>query len=219
MSIDHLITKFRSVDTTAICDADKSIRVLDSGIRARSAETRMLGPAFTVHCRGDFFGVLRAIEAASPGEVVVVDGGGAELAYAGELFARGAVVRGLAGIIVDGGYRDIGYVRDCPLPIYSRFVTPMAGTTGHLGALQIPVTCGGVRVAPGDLVLADDEGVIVLDPERAEELLDAAAAIKNAEAGVIARLDKGDTLSDSVNVDAHAEALGAGEPSVLRFLD
>lgn len=214
---DQLVTKFLSVDTTAICDADKAIRVLDSAIRPRSAATRILGPAFTVRCRGDFFGVLRAIEAADPGDVIVVDGGGEQIAFAGELFARGALVRGLAGIIVDGGYRDIGYVRDCSLPIYSRFVTPMAGTTSALGELQIPVNCGGVRVEPGELVMADDEGVIVVPAERAEELLDAAAAIKAAEAAVVARLDAGATLSDGLTVAAHAEALRNGVPSSLQF--
>ncbi|QLY28965.1 RraA family protein [Nocardia huaxiensis] len=219
MGIDRLVAKFEAVDTTAICDADKSIRVMDSAIRPRSAQTRILGPAFTVRCRGDFFGVLRAIEEAEPGAVIVVDGGGAELAYAGELFARGALVRGLAGIIVDGGYRDIGYVRDCPLPIYSRFVTPMAGATAAPGELRIPVTCGGIRVDPGDLILADDEGIIVLDPEQADRLLDAAAAVKTAEAALVARLNAGQSLSAGLNVAAHAAALGKGEPSRLRFLD
>ncbi|WP_433658220.1 RraA family protein [Nocardia sp. CA-128927] len=218
MLADQLVAKFNAVDTTALCDADKSIRLVDSAIRLRSAEVRVVGPAFTVQCRGDFFAVLRAIESASPGDVIVVDGGGREIAFAGEMFARGAVVRRLGGIIVDGGYRDIGYVRGCGLPIYSRFITPMAGTTSQLGELQIPVTCGGVPVAPGDLILADEEGMIVVEPERVESLLDAAAAIKEAEAGVVAKLDAGLTLSDGINVAAHTEALRSGESSTLQFL-
>ncbi|MFI9503385.1 RraA family protein [Nocardia sp. NPDC052566] len=219
MPAEQLATKFRAVDTTAICDADKSTRVLDSAIRPRSAATRICGPAFTVRCRGDFFAVLRAIETAEPGDVIVVDGGGAEIALAGELFARGALVRQLGGIIVDAGYRDITYVRDCPLPIYSRFVTPMAGTTAELGELQIPVTCGGVPVAPGELILADDEGVLVIDPARADALLESATATKEAEARVIAKLNAGATLSDGINVAAHTAALLRGEPSALAFLD
>ena len=104
---------FGQVDTTAICDADKTIRVMDGGIRLRSANARIFGPAYTVRCRGDFLGVLRAIEAAQPGDVIVVDGGGQEIALGGELFARGALSRRLGGIVVDGGYRDIGYVEQC----------------------------------------------------------------------------------------------------------
>ncbi|GAB4588043.1 RraA family protein [Nocardia sp. IFM 10818] len=218
MVADRLTEKFRSVDTTALCDADKSLRVMDSAMRPRSAATRILGPAFTVRCTADFFGALRAIEAAAPGDVVVVDGGGSEIALAGELFARGALVRRLGGIIVDGGYRDIGYVRTCELPIYSRFITPMAGTTSELGELQVRVTCGGVPVSPGDLILADDEGVVVVDPEDADSLLDAAAAIKQAEARLIEKLDAGETLSDGLTIAAHTAALESGKSSTLQFV-
>lgn len=217
MAADDLAERFRAVDTTAICDADKTTRVLDSAIRARSAATRVFGPAFTVRCRDDFLGVLRAIEAASPGDVIVVDGGGREIALGGELFARGALVRGLGGIVVDGGYRDIAYVSGCPLPVYSRFVTPLAGTTTKLGELGVPIVCGGVAVRPGDMILADDEGVIVLDPDRVAPLLDAAAGVKAAEGRVSDRLNAGGTLSDAVNLAEHVNALRKGEPSALTF--
>ncbi|ONI86468.1 dimethylmenaquinone methyltransferase [Actinosynnema sp. ALI-1.44] len=213
----ELIDRFADVDTTAICDADKTTRVMDSGIRARSAQPRVLGPAFTVRCRDDFLGVLRAIETAQPGDVVVVDGGGRELALAGEMFARGALVRRLGGIIIDGGYRDIAYVSSCALPIYSRFVTPMAGTTVKLGELQVPVTCGGVVVNPGDIILGDEEGVLVADPARVEGLLDAAAAVKQAESELAAHLAAGRTLSEGTNLADHVAALERGEPSKLSF--
>jgi 4-hydroxy-4-methyl-2-oxoglutarate aldolase len=217
MPTDDLAERFRTVDTTAICDADKTTRVLDSAIRARSATTRVFGPAFTVRCQDDFLGVLRAIEAAPPGHVIVVDGGARQTALGGELFARGALARGLGGIIVDGGYRDIGYVSGCPLPVYSRFITPLAGTTSKLGQLQIPITCGGVVVQPGDMILADDEGIIVLDPDRVGPLLDAAAAVKAGESRVIDKLDAGGTLSDALNLTEHVAALQRGEPSTLAF--
>lgn len=210
--------RFSRVDTTAICDVDKTTRVLDSAIKLRSAAPRIAGPAFTVRCRDDFLPVLRAVEAAEPGDVIVVDGGAREIALAGELFARGAIVRRLGGIVVDAGYRDLAYVAGCALPVYSRFVTPLAGTAVKLGELQIPVTCGGVTVNPGDLVLADVEGVIVLDPARADELLAAAAAVKEAEGRAVERLDAGAPLSDGLNLAEHVAALGRGEPSSLRLL-
>lgn len=104
MPHDQLRAKFLAVDTTALCDADKATRVLHSAIRSRSATTRIFGPAYTIRCRDDFFAVLRAIESAAPGDVIVVDGGGKEIALAGELFACGALARKLGGIIIDGGY-------------------------------------------------------------------------------------------------------------------
>ncbi len=200
--MSDLRERFLTVDTTALCDADKATRVMDAGLRCRSANPMILGPAFTARCRSDFLGVLQAVESAAPGEVVVVDGGGLPVALAGELFARGALARGLAGLVIDGGYRDIAYVAHCPLPVYSRHLTAMAGTTSRLGELQVSVTCGGVTIRPGDMVLADE----------------AAAAIKEAEQRVIERLDRGGTLSDGLNLSEHVEALTRGEPSTLRFL-
>jgi len=218
MPADDLARRFLQVDTTALCDADKTTRVLDSAIRPRSANPRVFGTAFTVRCRDDFLPVLRAVEAAAPGDVIVVDGGAREIALAGELFARGALARRLGGIIVDAGYRDLAYVSTCELPVYSRFVTPLAGTAVKLGELGIPVTCGGVTVNPGDLILADVEGVIVIDPARADELFESAAAVKKLEGRAIEALDAGGTLSDGLNLDEHVTALRRGEPSSLRFL-
>jgi 4-hydroxy-4-methyl-2-oxoglutarate aldolase len=206
------------VDTTAICDVDKTTRVLDGGIQPRSAALTMFGPAFTVRCRDDFLAVLRAIETASPGDILVVDGGGREPALGGELFARGALARGLGGIVVDGGYRDLSYVARCALPVYSRSVTPMAGTATALGELQIPVTCGGVTVNPGDIVIADGEGIVVVDPEKLPAVLDAAAALMATERRLIELLDNGKTLSEGLNLADHVAAVGRGEPSALRFL-
>lgn len=213
---DELLERFLAVDTTALCDADRTTRVVHSAIRARSAATRICGPAFTVRCREDFLAVLRAVETAEPGAVIVVDGGARETALGGEMFARAALVRKLGGIVVDGGYRDMSYVSTCALPVYSRFVTPRAGTAVQLGELQVPVTCGGVTVNPGDLVLADDEGLVVVDPARIESLLDAALAVKKAEHRVIGLLDSGGTLSDAFTVADHVAALERGEQSVLR---
>ena len=206
-----------NVDTTAICDADKGARVVSPAIRCRSRQPRVCGPAFTVRCRDDFFAVLRAVELASPGDVIVVDGGDGTAALGGELFARAAMVRGLAGIVVDGGYRDIGYVASCMLPVYSRHVTPMAGTTNELGELQVPITCGGVPVLPGDLVIADIEGVVVLDPATAADVLAAAAQVKATESRAIARLEQGGSLVGCLNVIEHSERLEQGEPTSLRF--
>lgn len=217
--MNELVEHFLIVDTTAICDADKTTRVMDGAIRARSATTRVFGPAFTVRCRDDFLAVLRAVEMASPGDVIIVDGGEREIALAGELFARGALVRGLGGIVVDAGYRDMAYVAGCELPIYSRFATPLAGTASKLGELQTPVTCGGVSVNPGDMILADDEGVIVVDPDRIRALFEIAATIKKAEGKLIGRLNTGSTLSEGLNLREHVDALTRSEPSSLKFLD
>jgi RraA family protein len=215
--LDRLRDLAALVDTTAICDAAKETRVMTAAIRCRSRNPVIFGPAVTVRCRDDFLGVVQAIEHATAGQVIVVDGGGRETALAGEVFARAALARGLAGIVVDGGYRDLGYVATSDLPVYSRHVSPMAGTTIRLATVNEPVSCGGVPVSPGDLVIADVDGIVVLDPARAEATLAAAAQVMAVEARVMERLSQGATLGDCLNVAEHTERLGRGEPSALRF--
>ncbi|GAA1029175.1 hypothetical protein GCM10009557_16750 [Virgisporangium ochraceum] len=205
------------VDTTAICDAARDAYVMSPALRCRSAVPVLCGPAVTVRCRDDFLGVIQAIEVAGAGHVLVVDGGGREPALAGEIFARAALAKGLAGIIVDGGYRDLRYVSTCPLPVYSRHVTPRAGTTLRPATVGVTVECGGVPVNPGDIVIADQDGIVVLDPADAVTHLTAAAAVMATEARVVERLDAGATLGELVGVAEHVDRLRRGEPSRLTF--
>ncbi|MEV4515738.1 RraA family protein [Dactylosporangium sp. NPDC049525] len=205
------------VDTTALCDAAGDIRVMSPALRCRSANPVLCGPALTVRCRDDFFGVVQAIERAEAGDVLVVDGGGRETALAGELLARAALAKELAGIIIDGGYRDLRFIGTCRLPVYSRHVNPKAGTTTRLAALGETISCGGVAVHPGDIVIADHDGIVVLDPGDAVAQLTAAAGVMATESRVVERLAAGATLGDCLNVTEHADRLARGEPSKLRF--
>jgi 4-hydroxy-4-methyl-2-oxoglutarate aldolase len=205
------------VDTTALCDVADDVRVVSPALRCRSANPMLCGPAVTVRCRDDFLGVIHAIVRAAPGDVLVVDGGGRETALAGELFARVALVKQLAGIIIDGGYRDMRFIATCRLPVYSRHVTPRAGTTTRLPALGETVSCGGVSVHPGDIVIADHDGIVVLDPGSAVARLTAAAEVMAIEARVVERLAAGADLDDCLDLDAHTDRLTRGEPSRLRF--
>lgn len=205
------------VDTTAICDAARDAYVMSPALRCRSAQPVLCGPAVTVRCRDDFLGVIQAIEHAGAGDVLVVDGGGREPALAGEIFARAALAKGLAGIIVDGGYRDLRYVSTCPLPVYSRHVTPRAGTTLRPATVGGTVECGGVPVNPGDIVIADHDGIVVLNPADAVAHLTAAAAVMATEARVVERIDAGATLGECVGLADHVDRLRRGEPSRLTF--
>ena len=205
------------VDTTALCDVAEDIRVVSSALRCRSANPVMCGTALTVRCRDDFLGVVQAIEQAGPGDVLVVDGGGRETALAGELFARAAVAKQLAGIVIDGGYRDLRFIATCQLPVYSRHVTPKAGTATRLAVLGETVTCGGVAVHSRDIVIADQNGIVVLDPATAITSLTAAAQVMATEARVVERLAAGTPLDECLNLSAHVDRLARGEPSRLQF--
>jgi 4-hydroxy-4-methyl-2-oxoglutarate aldolase len=219
MDIDAIRAAARAVDTTAICDSDKATRVMSSAIAHRSGGDGFIcGPAHTVRCQADFLAVLHGVETAEAGHVLVVDGGGLELALAGEFVTRVAENRSLAGIIIDGGYRDLAYVRRARLPVYSRYISPMAGTTRRRGRAQVPVMCGGVAIAPRDLVIATDDGIVVLDPGRATEVLEKAKRVKEAEHVALEAVAAGATLNDVLNLGAHHRAVEDDPRSTLKFL-
>jgi regulator of RNase E activity RraA len=123
-----------------------------------------------------------AIYRAGPGSVVVVESGDLEYALAGGNVCAVAQRRGIAAFVLDGLIRDLGEVRAAGFPVFGRGIIPIPGTKSGVGALQVPVRCGGVLVAPGDVVVADEEGVVVTPADRAGEVLAAATAKLAAEA-------------------------------------
>lgn len=130
---------------------------------------RIAGPAYTVSCRpGDNLMLHAAIYRAAPGSVIVVQAGDWDYAMAGGNVCAIAQQRGIAGFVIDGVIRDLAEVRAAQFPVFARGVMPVPGRKERLGTLQQPVRCGGVAVAPGDAVVADEEGIVVIPGDRQE---------------------------------------------------
>jgi 4-hydroxy-4-methyl-2-oxoglutarate aldolase len=206
--------RLADVPVSTLCDADKTLPVLDPAIRPLRG-ARLAGPAFTVVAAGEFLSVLYAIGEAAPGDVLVVDGGGAPLAALGELLANEAHRRGLGGIVVDGYVRDRSGLPD--LPLWARGTVPMAGRNDVVPRVGGPVTVGGVRVTPGELVLADDDGIVIAPPAQLEAALERADEIERAEAAILAAVRDGGDLIAMTNLAEHVARLRAGEPSGLEI--
>jgi regulator of RNase E activity RraA len=202
------------VPVSTLCDVDKALPVLDPAIRPLTATARICGPAYTVVAAGEFLSVLHAIGEAAPGDVLVVAAGGAPLAALGELLATEAWRRGIGGIVVDGYVRDRSGLPG-ELPLWARGTVPMAGRSDVAPRVGGPVVCGGLRVAPGDLVVADDDGIVIAPRERLEATLERAAEIERVEAAVLAALQSGTDLISLTNLTEHVARLRAGEPSTL----
>ena len=199
---------------STLCDVDKSLPVVDPAIRPLTFTTRIVGPAYTVVASGEFLSVLYAIGEAAPGDVLVVQAGGAPLAALGELLATEAWQRGLGGIVVDGYVRDrSGLPPD--LPLWARGTVPMAGRSDVAPRVGGPVVCGGVRVQPGQLVIADDDGIVIASREQLEACVERAEQIERTEAKVLGEVRVGASLIDMTNLGEHVAALRRGEPSSL----
>jgi regulator of RNase E activity RraA len=172
---------------------------MDPALRAMQPDVRIAGPAVTVHQPGvDGTIVGYALGQLRPGDVLVVDRcGDTRHAGFGGVVAYAAKCAKVAGVIVDGMVADIGEIRRYGVPVWCRGLSAI--TTKRIGlggSFCAPVSCGGVAVRPGDVVIADEVGIVVLDPADAEAAADRAIAMQDAEAATRARLDAGEKLPD-----------------------
>jgi regulator of RNase E activity RraA len=201
------------VPVSTLCDVDKSLPVVDPAIRPLTI-AGLSGPAYTVVAAGEFLSVLWAIGEAAPGDVLVVQAGGAPLAALGELLATEAWRRGLGGIVVDGYVRDRTGLPPS-LPMWARGTVPMAGRSDIAPRVGGPILFGGVRVSPGDVVLADDDGIVIAPRPQLEACLERAAQIERVEAAVLAGIQGGASLIEMTNLAEHVARLRSGESSSL----
>ncbi|MEV0489053.1 RraA family protein [Streptomyces atratus] len=169
---------FKDVPPTTLADLLGREQVMDIGIRPLwPSARRVAGPAFTVRCPpGDNLMLHAAVHRAEPGSVVVVEAGDMDYAVAGGNVCAVAQRRGIAAFVVDGVIRDLAEVREMGFPVFARGVIPFPGVKKAVVPLGGQVRCGGVIVNAGDVVVADEEGVVVTPHARQEQVLRAAQA-------------------------------------------
>jgi 4-hydroxy-4-methyl-2-oxoglutarate aldolase len=213
---DHsLLTRLARIDASSLSDADKTLRVVSSELRLVNPGVRLLGRAVTAQANADLMSVIAALQAAQPGDVLVVEAGSEDRAIAGELFASEAMRRGVAGIVIDGLCRDTPTLRRLTFPVYARGATPIACGATKLPVIQVPVMIGGVEVQPGDLLLGDDDGIVVGTASELSAALGKAEAIQTGEEGLRASIVAGTSIFTAMNYDEHVARLRAGEDTAL----
>ena len=217
MTFEEIKNRLQKLDTACLSDTNKEIRVLDPAIRPHRTDLKLIGRAHTVKCSNDFLTVFKALKEAQSGEVLMVDGQAGQRAVVGELFATEALRRGLAGIVVDGAVRDIQTIRKLDIPVYSRSVFPVSGTTSNLYETQVPISCAGVTVDPGDVIFGDQDGIVVASESELVELIPLAEEIQEKEEIVLARMAKGEGLAAMLNLDEVLEDVKAGRAGKLKF--
>ena len=172
---------------------------MDPALRAMQSDVRIAGPAVTVRTPGvDGTIVGYALGQVRPGDVLVIDRcGDHRHAAFGGLVAYACKVARIAGVIIDGVATDIGEVRKYGVPLWCRGLSAVTQKRIGLGGeFCVPVSCGGVNVNPGDVIIADECGVVVLDPAEAEAAADRAIGMQEAEVASRKRLDAGEKLPD-----------------------
>jgi regulator of RNase E activity RraA len=168
---------------------------LDSGVRSMLPNVHIVGRAVTARvASADAFATNRALALLEPGDVLVIETGH-DTAHApvGAVTACAAQCAGAAGIVVDGVVTDIVELRSAGLPVFARGTSVLTAkrTFDANSAVNVPVLCGGVTVNPGDVVMADDNGVLVLSPENAAAIVDLAVSTDRDEPDILQRLRSG----------------------------
>lgn len=176
--------------------------VMDSGIKP-PFRAKICGQAITVQLsKGDLVDPLRALEMGHPGDVIVVDAGGdINTSVCGGLMGGLAQNRGIRGMVIDGAGRDTDELEDIDWPIWTRAITPRGTHTMFSGrkeelSINIPIACGGVVVNPGDFIVADLLGVVVVPLEKAAEVVKLAREQADREEVTRAWVKKGKTVED-----------------------
>jgi 4-hydroxy-4-methyl-2-oxoglutarate aldolase len=199
----NLIEAYREFPASVVADALGRTRCMDSAIKPLIAGARICGPALTIRCYpGDNLMCHYGLHQALAGDVLVVDGGGyTEGALWGGLLSRSALQRRVAGTILDGAARDQEELQKLNYPVYARAVTPRGVYKTTKGEINVPITCGRVTVQPGDLILGDCDGIVVVPRYSLKETIEAARQILKKEEHLQAEIERGKTLFDLLQLD------------------
>jgi 4-hydroxy-4-methyl-2-oxoglutarate aldolase len=210
-----LAQRLVAFDTATLYEAAGQRGALAPGITALSSERRVAGPALTaLTAPGDNLALHAAVATAQPGEVLVAQCHDAPTGGWGEVLTIAAIARGIAALVVDGAVRDIDAIRELGFPVFARRTAISAAAKTEPGHLQIPIACGGQIVRPGDWIVADVSGIVVIDPSTVEDTLASAAERVAKEQAMMERLRAGATTVELLGLGAALGPAPAGSGRV-----
>lgn len=231
INYSEICERLMRLSTPSICDALPNVRLMRSDIHSFNADskTKIAGRAYTVNSAQDSLSTMKAsddlpafiIELGCQHDLVpillVIASCGTELAVAGGVCAGVAKMKGFGGVITDGNCRDISEIRDTNLPFFARGQCAKSGNKNKIGSTKKIINCGAVEVRPGELILADEDGIVVMDKEEAIQAINKAEIIQEKEAVAMHRIQEGARFDEICNLKEHMEKVEAGQPSTLQL--
>jgi 3-hexulose-6-phosphate synthase/6-phospho-3-hexuloisomerase len=197
---EEMISIFRDVSAPNISDAMYRKGAM-RGILPINLGTKIVGRAVTVQTfSGDWAKPVEAIDLAGPGDVLVINNGSNYIAPWGGLATLSCKIRGIEGVVIDGAVRDVDEIRALNYPIFSSAIQPNAGDPKGMGEINSEITCGGQTVKPGDYIVGDESGVVVIPKERAYEIARRAKEVEKMESRLYEEIRRGRTLSQVANL-------------------
>ena len=169
----EIVEAYREIPTSIISDNMERLFAMESKIRPFHPKPIMVGHALTIHCPpGDNLVLQKAIEMAEPGDILVFNAGGdTTQAPVGEIVVSNCIRRGVVGLVIDGAVRDSDILPTLSIPVFAKGVTHRGCYKNGPGEINVTIACGGVVVRPGDLVVGDSDGIVIVPYEEAEGVL------------------------------------------------
>lgn len=207
------VEAMRGLSASTVHEANQRLGFMQN-MFPRVEGSLICGPAVTsLDHTGDNIMIHAALETCQPGDVLVVTTKSpSHHGMFGDLLAELARARGLAGVIVDAGIRDVADIRRMKFPVWSKVISSDGTSKSNPGWANVPVVCGGQLVNPGDLIVADDDGVVVVPRGRVGDVASAATAREAKEAELRERFAKGELSLDVTGLRGVLEDLGVAYP-------
>src|SRR5512136_924598 len=209
----QVVKGFEGIPTGVISDAMGRSGSMVAEIKPVWPRARIVGPVLTVRTfPADSLMIHKAVTLAKPGDVLVVSAGGyRDAAVFGDLLGYSCNVHGIAGVVIDGASRDAEGMAAIGFPVFARAVLSMGSFKDSPGSINVPVSCGGVAVRPGDIIVADADGVVVVPKEEAADVLSEARGAAAKEEQMRERLAKGEYIYDVLQLGEVLKGLGVVE--------
>jgi 4-hydroxy-4-methyl-2-oxoglutarate aldolase len=207
-----MLDTLKRLGSATVHEAQGQTGALASGIKPIDATLRVAGPVLTVRAEpGDNLIVHYALTLARPGDVIVIDAGGfLECGLWGDILTLAAIKAGVAGVVVDGAIRDAESIVAMRFPAFARGLSIRAPQKSRTGAVNCPVSCGGVVIEPGDIVVGDRDGVVAVASARCASVLAAAEQREEKENRLRAGIEAGRTTVELLELAPKLASMGLG---------
>jgi|UniRef100_UPI0040473888 4-hydroxy-4-methyl-2-oxoglutarate aldolase len=204
------LDQLKALGSATIHEAQDQTGAMAHGIKPIDPSCRLIGSALTVDTRPDDNLMIHfALTKAKPGDVLVVDAKGfMEAGPWGDLLTLAAMRCGIAGLIIDGAVRDANTILDLGFPVFCRGLSIKGTNKAQPGKVNQPIICGGVAVSPGDIVMGDRDGVVVVKAADAQKTLASAAAREAKEDRIRERIEAGESTVDILGLSDKLKSLG-----------
>lgn len=229
-SYKEIYQRLVNLTTPAICDAYHDVRLMDNDIDPMGPREQCVGRAYTIDSNQDSLSTMQALDDLQAflaflkcpendiiPTILIIASCGAPYALAGGMCATVAKLKGYGGVVTDGTCRDLREIKEADIPFFAKGKCAKSGTKDRVGRIKEQIVCGGIEINPGDIILADVDGIVVMSKEEAVTAITKAEEIQAKETVALDKIKNGARFNQICNIEEHVKNIEAGVPSKLRL--